>query len=147
MSEKAIDINSLSELMDFKNELIKNPSDDIRISNISGVTYTIKLSGGRFENYGINYINADIAKIILDYQTKYDEFIDVMERISLSKELQTPVNSFKRALASTLKDNELAVLNLSVNDSFITNKDAKSFKNKSLLLDDVEEIVDIEDTI
>lgn len=245
MSEK-VEINSLNELIAFKDELIKNPQNGVEISAINGVIYTIKLSGGRFKNYDINYISADIAKIILEYQAKYDEFIDgiekefnikllssskelkfklengsveissdfvsqiilegiskmqsehlmivflaaicawfakqayskkvdadieklriqrekendqnnmelldktieAMEKISISKELQTSANSFKRAVASTLQDDESASLNPSINkDSHITSKDTKSFRNKDLVLEDIEEITDIEDTI
>lgn len=74
-----ITIGSVVDLIRAKDIMIETRGD-VRITQISELEYTIKLDGGRFSDFDLNYINADIAKIILDYQTQYNAFIDGLEQ-------------------------------------------------------------------
>lgn len=74
MQNKEISITSLKELLELKDSLLQNPRE-VNITHISGLEYEIKLDGGRFKDYNPSTIDADIAKLILDYQKSYDEFI------------------------------------------------------------------------
>ncbi|TLD94489.1 hypothetical protein LS71_009345 [Helicobacter jaachi] len=40
----------------------------------------IKLSNGRFRDYDVRYINADIAKIITEFQKSYIDFLKALEK-------------------------------------------------------------------
>lgn len=74
-----IEIHSVIDLIRAKDAMIETQGD-VRITQVSELEYTIKLDGGRFSDFDFNYINADIAKIILDYQTQYNAFIDGLEQ-------------------------------------------------------------------
>ena len=54
--------------------------ENVEISSVGNITHTIKLSGGRFSNYDINYINADIAKIVLSYQDSFYKIVSILEK-------------------------------------------------------------------
>jgi len=53
--------------------------ENVEIRNVGNITHTIKLSGGRFSDYDINYINADIAKIVLSYQDSFYKIVSILE--------------------------------------------------------------------
>lgn len=74
-----IEIHSVIDLIRAKDAMIETRGD-VRITQVSELEYTIKLDGGRFNDFDLSYINADIAKIILDYQTQYNAFIDGLEQ-------------------------------------------------------------------
>lgn len=57
----------------FLDEFVKYNGDKIFLQEI-------KLCKGRFENYDINYIDADIAKIITDFQKSYKDFLSALEK-------------------------------------------------------------------
>lgn len=54
--------------------------ENVEIRNVGNITHTIKLSGGRFSDYDINYINADIAKIVLSYQDSFYKIVSILEK-------------------------------------------------------------------
>lgn len=74
-----MEIGSINDLIRAKDIMIKTQSN-VEITQVSELGYTIKLDGGRFRDFDLDYINADIAKIILDYQTQYNIFIDGLEQ-------------------------------------------------------------------
>lgn len=74
-----MEIGSINDLIRAKDIMIKTQSN-VEITQVSELEYTIKLDGGRFRDFDLDYINADIAKIILDYQTQYNIFIDGLEQ-------------------------------------------------------------------
>lgn len=74
-----IEIRSVVDLIRAKDAMIETRGD-VRITQVSELEYTIKLDGGRFNDFDLSYINADIAKIILDYQTQYNAFVDGLEQ-------------------------------------------------------------------
>ena len=74
-----IEINSVADLFKAKDFIIQTQSD-IKISKVSSLEYKIKLDGGRFNDFDLSYIDADVAKIIVEYQTQYDNFIVGLEQ-------------------------------------------------------------------
>ena len=74
-----IEINSVADLFEAKDFIIQTQSD-IKISKVSSLEYKIKLDGGRFNDFDLSYIDADVAKIIVEYQTQYDNFIVGLEQ-------------------------------------------------------------------
>lgn len=73
-----ITINTIDDLIAAQRRLFNG--EDINIEQIGDLTHTIKLSGGRFDNYDINYINADIAKIVLSYQDSFYRMVYILEK-------------------------------------------------------------------
>ena len=73
-----ITINTIDDLIAAQRRLFNG--EDINIEQIGDLTHTIKLSGGRFDNYDINYINADIAKIVLAYQDSFYKMVSILEK-------------------------------------------------------------------
>lgn len=71
-------VSSFQDLRALQEKLLNG--EDIIVDEVSNITHTIKLSGGRFENYDINYINADIAKIILSYQKSFDKIVLILKK-------------------------------------------------------------------
>ena len=74
-----IEINSVVDLFEAKDFIIQTQSD-VKISKVSSLEYKIKLDGGRFNDFDLSYIDADVAKIIVEYQTQYDNFIVGLEQ-------------------------------------------------------------------
>lgn len=74
-----IEINSVADLFEAKDFIIQTQSD-VKISKVSSLEYKIKLDGGRFNDFDLSYIDADVAKIIVEYQTQYDNFIVGLEQ-------------------------------------------------------------------
>ncbi|MBE2985336.1 hypothetical protein CCAL6883_08300 [Campylobacter sp. RM6883] len=73
------EISSVADLIEAKDFMIRN-QNDIKITNISELEYKIKLSGGRYDNYNFEYIDADVARIILEYQEQYNNFVTALEK-------------------------------------------------------------------
>lgn len=73
-----ITINSVKELIEVKDRLLTT-QQEIKIESVSNLIYTIKLKGGKYDNYDISYIDSNIAQIIMDYQCSYDYFIEGLE--------------------------------------------------------------------
>lgn len=77
MTENVI-INTIDDLVDVQRRLFNG--ENVNIEQIGNLTHTIKLSGGRFENYDVSYINADIAKIVLSYQDSFYRMVSILEK-------------------------------------------------------------------
>ena len=73
-----MDINTIDDIMQLEQMLFNG--ENVEISSVGNITHTIKLSGGRFSNYDINYINADIAKIVLSYQDSFYKIVSILEK-------------------------------------------------------------------
>ena len=73
-----ITINTIDDLIVAQRRLFKG--EDINIEQVGDLVHTIKLSGGRFNNYDTNYINADIAKIVLSYQDSFYRMVYILEK-------------------------------------------------------------------
>lgn len=73
-----VDINTIDDIMQLEQMLFNG--ENVEIRNVGNITHTIKLSGGRFSNYDINYINADIAKIVLSYQDSFYKIVSILEK-------------------------------------------------------------------
>lgn len=77
MTENVI-INTIDDLVDVQRRLFNG--ENVNIEQIGNLTHIIKLSGGRFENYDVSYINADIAKIVLSYQDSFYRMVSILEK-------------------------------------------------------------------
>lgn len=68
-------MNDLEAFKDkiFKGEIVKYHSKEAFLQEI-------RLCNGRFENYDVRYINADIASIITYFQRSYKDFISALEK-------------------------------------------------------------------
>lgn len=75
---KTLNLTSIDEAKIIQEAIIKG--EEFEIGIISKIPFIIKLDGGRFNEYDISYINADIAKIVLSYQTNYSKLIDEIEK-------------------------------------------------------------------
>ena len=73
-----VDINTIDDIMQLEQMLFNG--ENVEIRNVGNITHTIKLSGGRFSDYDINYINADIAKIVLSYQDSFYKIVSILEK-------------------------------------------------------------------
>ena len=60
-----IEINSVADLIEAKDFMLQTQSD-IKISKIGDIEYKIKLDGGRFNNFDLTYIDAGVARIVLE---------------------------------------------------------------------------------
>jgi len=70
--------DQMADLIVAQRRLFKG--EDINIEQVGNLVHTIKLSGGRFNNYDTNYINADIAKIVLSYQDSFYRMVYILEK-------------------------------------------------------------------
>lgn len=75
---KILNLTSIDEANVIQEAIIKG--EEFEIGTISKIPFIIKLDGGRFNEYDTSYINADIAKIVLSYQTNYSKLIDEIEK-------------------------------------------------------------------
>ena len=73
-----VDINTIDDIMQLEQMLFNG--ENVEIRNVGNITHTIKLSGGRFSDYDINYINADMAKIVLSYQDSFYKIVSILEK-------------------------------------------------------------------
>ena len=69
-----LNIRTKEDLKVVQNAILNN--EDFVLGEINPIPYTIKLDGGRFENYDLDYIDADVAKIILSHQENYTKLLN-----------------------------------------------------------------------
>jgi len=74
-----IEINSVADLFEAKDFMLQTQSD-IKISKIGDIEYKIKLDGGRFNDFDLTYIDAGVARVVLEYQAQYENFIAGLEQ-------------------------------------------------------------------
>jgi len=75
---KKINLTSIEDAKIIQEAIINN--EDFELGEIKPIPFLIKLDGGRFKDYDTNYINADIAKIILSNQENYSKLLNELEQ-------------------------------------------------------------------
>jgi hypothetical protein len=78
MQKACFSINTLSDLCSLQKKLISGES--VIVDKIGQISYTIKLKGGRFDNFDIGLIDADIAEIVLSYQNNFYKIVSTLEK-------------------------------------------------------------------
>lgn len=96
-------IRTSRDLEIIQNAILKN--EDFIIGDVKPLEYKITLSGGRFEDYDVTYIDADIAKIILEHQKNYDKFLNELE-----SKFNLKFSSVNRTLHFKLEKGSLEIL-------------------------------------
>jgi len=84
---KIYDIKDLKDLEKIQLALLN--SEDFSIGKIEPIPLILELDGGRYKDYDISYIDANIARIILSQQLNFDKLIKELENnfdIQFSKE-------------------------------------------------------------
>lgn len=76
-TKKQLNLTSIEDAKIIQEAIIKNI--DFELGEVKPIPFLIKLDGGRFKDYDTNYINADIAKIILANQNNYNKLLDELE--------------------------------------------------------------------
>lgn len=73
-----ISINSIDDLLSTYEKL--SNGEAINIVDIGKIQYAIKLRGGRFDDYNIHCIDAEIARIIDSYQNSFYNIARILKR-------------------------------------------------------------------
>lgn len=60
-----LSINSIDDLLMIFERL--SNGENVKVTEVGTIQHTIKLQGGRFEDYNIGYIDAEIARVIASY--------------------------------------------------------------------------------
>ncbi len=78
MQEVCFSINTLSDLCSLQKKLISGES--VTVDKIGQISHTIKLKGGRFDDFDISLIDAGIAEIVLSYQDSFYKIVSTLEK-------------------------------------------------------------------
>lgn len=78
MNDGHFSINTLNDLRLLQEKLANG--ENVIISQIGQITHSIKLEGGRFNDYDDGYIDADIAKMVLSYQDNFYKIVSILEK-------------------------------------------------------------------
>lgn len=84
---KTYDIKSLKDLEAIQLALLN--AEEFLIGKIEPIPLVLELDGGRYQDYDISYIDANIARIILSQQLNFDKLMKELEKnfdIQFSKE-------------------------------------------------------------
>lgn len=73
-----LNIKKPNDLIKIRNAILENL--DFTLGEITPLTFKITIDGGRFVDYDINYIDSDIAKIVLSYQQNYTKLLNELEK-------------------------------------------------------------------
>ncbi|EAJ8969840.1 hypothetical protein ERK04_04045 [Campylobacter jejuni] len=71
-------INSIDDLLTIFEKL--SNGENVKVTEVGTIQHTIKLQGGRFENYNIRYIDAEIARVIASYQDSFYRVADILKK-------------------------------------------------------------------
>ncbi|AXX89369.1 hypothetical protein CKA55_12440 [Arcobacter suis] len=74
---QVLDITSIEEIERLREAILNN--EDYKLGKVKPIKHIIKLDGGRFNHYNINYITSDIAKIILSHQKNFEKLLNELE--------------------------------------------------------------------
>jgi hypothetical protein len=74
-----VDIMTFQDIQKYLDRLTKGENVEIG-KVVDSITATIKLSGGRFENYEPPYINSAIAEVIIAHQESYEKTVNVLKK-------------------------------------------------------------------
>lgn len=72
------EVSSVADLVEAKNFMLQT-QENVTIVAVSDIEYKIKLKGGKYDEYDLSYFDADIAKIVLEYQKQHDSFLDALQ--------------------------------------------------------------------
>ncbi|CAM3512052.1 hypothetical protein [Arcobacter aquimarinus] len=72
-----LNITSIEDIEKVKEAILNN--EDFELGNVEPIKHIIKLDGGRFQNYDVNYITSDVAKIILIHQKNFTKLLNEIE--------------------------------------------------------------------
>jgi len=70
---KKLNLTTLADIETIKAAILNH--EVFEIGEVLPIEYKVKLTGGRFDNYDTNYINADVAKIVLSEQENYTKLL------------------------------------------------------------------------
>ena len=74
---KTINIRTVEDLKIVEEAILNN--EDFELGEVEPIKHIIKLDGGRFTDYDINYITSDVAKIILSHQKNFGKLLNEIE--------------------------------------------------------------------
>lgn len=74
---KIINIRTVEDLKIVEEAILNN--EDFELGEVEPIKHIIKLDGGRFTDYDINYITSDVAKIILSHQKNFGKLLNEIE--------------------------------------------------------------------
>lgn len=99
-----LNIKTIEDIKTIQEAILNN--NDFEIGDVLPIKYTVKLTGGRFENYDINYINADVAKIVLSEQENYTKLLN-----ELTKKFNIEFSEESKILKFKLQKGSLEFIN------------------------------------
>ncbi|MCW1526044.1 hypothetical protein OLR83_02150 [Campylobacter jejuni] len=73
-----LSIKSFDDLLTIFEKL--SNGENVKVTEVGTIQHTIKLQGGRFENYSIGYIDAEIARIIDSYQDSFYRVANILKK-------------------------------------------------------------------
>ncbi|MGJ0332516.1 hypothetical protein NG752_00645 [Aliarcobacter cryaerophilus] len=74
---RTINIRNVDDLKIVEEAILNN--EDFILGEVEAIKHVVKLDGGRFTNYDINYITSDVAKIILSHQKNFTKLLKEIE--------------------------------------------------------------------
>lgn len=74
---RILNIRTVEDLKIVKEAILNN--EDFQLDEVEPIKHIIKLDGGRFTDYDINYITSDVAKIILSHQKNFGKLLNEIE--------------------------------------------------------------------
>lgn len=78
MQDNHFSIRTLSDLFALQERLANG--ENIIVGDVGQITHSIKLQGGRFDNYAVGYIDVNIAKVVLSYQDSFSKIVSIIEK-------------------------------------------------------------------
>lgn len=118
MPKEILDIRNIEDLKKIEQAILENR--DFELGEVQPIQHVIKLDGGRFTDYDINYITSDVAKIILSYQKNYDKLLNEFEnkfQINFTKEEREIKFQLEKGSVKILKNLFSKDVILSMNDT------------------------------
>lgn len=115
---RTINIITVEDLKLVEEAILNN--EDFVLGEVEAIKHVIKLDGGRFTNYDINYITSDVAKIILSYQKNYDKLLNELEskfQITFTKQEREIKFQLEKGSVKILKNLFSKDVILSMNDT------------------------------
>lgn len=73
-----LSINSIDDLLTIFEKL--SNGENVKVTEVGTIQHTIKLWGGRFEDYNTGYIDAEIARVINSYQNSFYRVADILKK-------------------------------------------------------------------
>lgn len=78
MQDNHFSIRTLSDLFALQERLANG--ENIIVGDVGQITHSIKLQGGRFDNYAVGYIDVNIARVVLSYQDSFSKIVSIIEK-------------------------------------------------------------------